>query len=140
MPAKYVRPYSKGQKNDFRDAEAIMVGRELVPTDNSSVGTIAGIIQEIVRNPEITICILSATSKIATPFLTQLQQELENNRLLQWVYDDVLWRVPRKEAPRWNLENGIIVIPGDRAVPVTPCNRGHMRHPRYRLIGLAASP
>jgi transposase len=27
MPAKYVRPYSKGQKNDFRDAEAIARGR-----------------------------------------------------------------------------------------------------------------
>jgi len=26
MPAKYVRPYSKGQKNDFRDAEAIAKG------------------------------------------------------------------------------------------------------------------
>src|SRR6266702_8682151 len=23
MPARYVRPYSRGQKNDFRDAEAI---------------------------------------------------------------------------------------------------------------------
>jgi transposase len=23
MPVKYVRPYSKGRKNDFRDAEAI---------------------------------------------------------------------------------------------------------------------
>ena len=23
MPAKYVRPYSKGQKNDFCDAEAV---------------------------------------------------------------------------------------------------------------------
>ena len=23
MPARYVRPYSEGQKNDFRDAEAI---------------------------------------------------------------------------------------------------------------------
>jgi transposase len=23
LPARYVRPYSKGQKNDFRDAEAI---------------------------------------------------------------------------------------------------------------------
>src|SRR5215469_13905048 len=23
MPAKYVRPYSKAQKNDFRDAEAV---------------------------------------------------------------------------------------------------------------------
>jgi transposase len=27
MPAKYVRPYSKGQKSDFRDAEAIVVQR-----------------------------------------------------------------------------------------------------------------
>ena len=26
MPAKYVRPYSKGQKNDFNDAEAIAAG------------------------------------------------------------------------------------------------------------------
>jgi transposase len=26
MPAKYVRPYSKGQKNDFRDAEAVQRG------------------------------------------------------------------------------------------------------------------
>lgn len=26
MPAKYVRPYSKGQKNDFGDAEAIAEG------------------------------------------------------------------------------------------------------------------
>ena len=32
MPARYVRPYSKGQKNDFRDAEAIAeaVQRQLV--------------------------------------------------------------------------------------------------------------
>jgi len=27
MPAKYVRPYSKGQKNDFRDAEACFLPR-----------------------------------------------------------------------------------------------------------------
>jgi transposase len=26
MPAKYVRAYSKGQKDDFRDAEAIAAG------------------------------------------------------------------------------------------------------------------
>jgi len=43
MPAKYVRPYSKGQKNDFRDAEAItetvqrptMKSRQRLP--NSSI-------------------------------------------------------------------------------------------------------
>ena len=34
MPAKYVRPYSKGQKNDFRDAEAIA---EAGPTPNDEI-------------------------------------------------------------------------------------------------------
>jgi transposase len=33
MPAKYVRPYSKGQKNDFRDAEAIAVRRPEMAQD-----------------------------------------------------------------------------------------------------------
>ena len=42
MPAKYVRPYSKGQKNDFRDAEAIAeaVQRPRLPP-----------VQRYVRNP-----------------------------------------------------------------------------------------
>src|SRR5256885_6280531 len=31
MPAKYVRPYSKGQKNDFRDAEAVAQAGERPP-------------------------------------------------------------------------------------------------------------
>src|SRR5262245_27619119 len=31
MPAKYVRPYSKGQKNDFRDAEAITEAVQRLP-------------------------------------------------------------------------------------------------------------
>jgi transposase len=31
MPAKYVRPYSKGQKNDFRDAEATQRSRKCHP-------------------------------------------------------------------------------------------------------------
>ena len=30
MPAKYVRPYSKGQKNDFNDVDAIV---EAAPDD-----------------------------------------------------------------------------------------------------------
>src|SRR5438477_3153450 len=34
MPAKYVRPYSKGQKNDFNDAEAIA---EAVPIISSAM-------------------------------------------------------------------------------------------------------
>src|SRR5215467_5430508 len=32
MPAKYMRPYSKGQKNDFRDAEAIAEAAQRWPS------------------------------------------------------------------------------------------------------------
>ena len=37
MPAKYVRPYSKGQKNDFRDAEAIAEAVQRVPASSAVV-------------------------------------------------------------------------------------------------------
>jgi transposase len=35
MPAKYVRPYSKGQKNDFRDAEAIAEAVQRLRSSNN---------------------------------------------------------------------------------------------------------
>jgi transposase len=37
MPAKYVRPYSKGQKNDFRDAEAIAEAVHSAPASDPRV-------------------------------------------------------------------------------------------------------
>jgi hypothetical protein len=36
----------------------------------SSLGTFAGLIQEVLRDPEVTICILSCTRDIAQAFLT----------------------------------------------------------------------
>ncbi len=49
MPAKYVRPYSKGQKNDFRDAEAIAeaVQRPLHRVRERLVSQRTGIINQI---------------------------------------------------------------------------------------------
>jgi hypothetical protein len=75
----------------------------------SSIGTHAGIIQEIACNPEITVCILSATNKIAKPFLAQIQHELETNEELKALYPDVLYANPRREAPRWSRADGIVV-------------------------------
>jgi hypothetical protein len=75
----------------------------------SSIGTHAGIIQEVMCNPEIRICILSATNKIAKPFLRQIQEEFEQNELLKATYPDVLWANPRKEAPLWSRAEGIVV-------------------------------
>lgn len=86
-----------------------LVGEHLIPTHNSTFNTFAGIVQEIVRDPEITICILSCTKPTAQAFLTQIQQEFERNERLCEVYEDVLWKNPRKEAARWSRDKGIVV-------------------------------
>lgn len=78
----------------------------------SSVITFAGTIQEILRDPEITICILSDTNKIAKPFLRQIMQEFAGNEELKTLYSDVLYAAPenrRTGSPQWSTEKGIIV-------------------------------
>lgn len=75
----------------------------------STFGTFAGIIQEVLRDPEITVGILSATKALAEPFLLQIQQELENNEDLKAVYPDVLWQDAHQEADRWSRQRGIVV-------------------------------
>lgn len=58
---------------------------------------------------EVTIGIFSHTKTIARSFLDQIKREFEQNELLKQVYPDVLWADPRKEAPIWSLDKGIIV-------------------------------
>ena len=66
----------------------------------SSIITQGGTIQEILRDPEITIAIFSHTTKIARGFLSQIKLELEQNVELKRLYPDVLWENPAKESPR----------------------------------------
>jgi phage terminase large subunit-like protein len=58
---------------------------------------------------EVTAGIFSCTRPIAKAFLAQIMQEFEHNTLLKEVYPDVLWDNPRREAPKWSLDSGIIV-------------------------------
>lgn len=74
----------------------------------STIITFAGCIQEIIRNPEITIGIFAGTANIALPFLQQIKRELETNEILHGLYPDVFWSDPAKEAPQWS-DDGIIV-------------------------------
>lgn len=75
----------------------------------STVITFAGIIQEILNNPEITIGIFSFNKSTARSFLRQIKYELESNELLKSLYPDILYADPKKESPRWSEDGGIVV-------------------------------
>jgi predicted phage terminase large subunit-like protein len=75
----------------------------------STIITYALTIQDILRDPEVTIGIFSHTRPIAKGFLRQIKNEFERNRLLQQCYPDVLWSNPKIEAPKWSEDDGIVV-------------------------------
>jgi hypothetical protein len=75
----------------------------------STVITFAGLIQEVLRDPEITIGIFSHTKPIAKGFLAQIQREFEANDNLKALFPDVLHENPQRDARSWSLDAGIIV-------------------------------
>ena len=75
----------------------------------STIITFAGIVQEIARDPEITIAIFSHTKPVARKFLNQIKKEMESNVELQETYPEVFWADPKRMAPQWSEEKGLIV-------------------------------
>ena len=75
----------------------------------STIITFAGTIQEILRDPEITVCIFSHTAPIAKSFLSQIRVELQTNDKLKKLFPDILYENPRSESPCWSLDKGILV-------------------------------
>ncbi len=75
----------------------------------STVITFAGVVQEILRDPEITVCIFSHTKGIARKFFRQIKLELESNEVLKRAFPDILWDRPDKQSPRWAEETGLVV-------------------------------
>jgi phage terminase large subunit-like protein len=66
-------------------------------------------IQDILRDPEITIGIFSHTRPHAKAFLRQIKRELEMNENLKALYPDILWQNPEKDAPTWSEDSGLVV-------------------------------
>jgi hypothetical protein len=75
----------------------------------STIITFAGIIQEVINDPEITIGLFSHTKPIAKAFLRQIQKEFENNEDLRKLFPNLFWTNAEREAPSWSLDNGITV-------------------------------
>lgn len=74
----------------------------------STIITFAGIIQEIARDSEITIGIFSHSKTVAKKFLQQIKLELETNRDLVAIYPESFWVDPKRQAPRWSEDKGLI--------------------------------
>lgn len=75
----------------------------------STIITFAGSVQEVLKDPNITIGIFSHTRPISTAFLRQIKLEFETNELLKQLYPDIFWQNPHKEAFLWSEEKGITV-------------------------------
>lgn len=75
----------------------------------STIITYAGVIQEVMKDPELTVGIFSHTAPVAKKFLTQIKGEFERNEDLKNVYPDVLYSNPQKDSPSWSLDSGIVV-------------------------------
>ncbi len=75
----------------------------------STIGTFAKTIQDILIDPEITVCIFSNTSPLARQFLRQIKTEFESNGKLKQDFDDVLWSDPEKLSQKWSEHEGLVV-------------------------------
>lgn len=61
------------------------------------------------KGKEITVGIFSHTRPIAKGFLRQVMREFETNKLLQELYPDIIWKEPKRNAPKWSEDDGIIL-------------------------------
>lgn len=75
----------------------------------STLITFAGILQEIIRNPEITVGIFSFNRPGAKKFLNQIKREMEDNENLYAAFPHIFYKNPQKSSPVWSEDKGIIV-------------------------------
>lgn len=104
----------------------------------STIITYAGIIQEIIKDPDITIGLFSHTKPIAKAFLRQVQKEFEGNEDLKALFPDIFFQNPSKESPSWSLDNGITVKrasnPKEATVEAHGLVDGQPTSKHYKLI------
>lgn len=74
----------------------------------STIITFALSIQEVLRNPNITIGIFSHTRPIAKAFLKQIKREFEGNHLLQQLFPHIEPPL-RGERRTWSEDEGLVV-------------------------------
>jgi predicted phage terminase large subunit-like protein len=75
----------------------------------STIITYGLTIQDILKDPDVTIGIFSHTRPIAKGFLRQIKREFESNQQLKDLFPDIFYDNPSKQAVKWSEDDGIIV-------------------------------
>ena len=75
----------------------------------STLITFGKTLQDILRNPEVTVGIFSFVRPIAKAFLRQIKREFESNDRLRAMFPDIVWENPHRDAPKWSEDDGIIL-------------------------------
>lgn len=76
----------------------------------STIITYAGVVQEILRNPEICVCIMSYKAGAAKSFLSQIKMAFETSDMLLACFPEILFPERADHAgDRWSVEGGIQV-------------------------------
>lgn len=92
-----------------------LVGREMIPTHNSTIITFGMTIQDVLNNPEETVCIFSHTKDLAYKAVKQIMTEFDSNEELQSLFPTILWRsgekkvVKGREKIKWSETDGLVV-------------------------------
>lgn len=75
----------------------------------TTIISIALNIQDILKDPEITIGIISEYKALAKKILVAIKSYLETNELLKASFPDILYKNPKRDALKWSEDDGIIV-------------------------------
>lgn len=104
----------------------------------STIITYGLTIQDILKDPNITVGIFSHTRSIAKAFLSQIKYEFETNVFLQDLFPDVLYKEPKKDAPMWSLDSGIVVKrtqnPKEATIEASGLVDGQPTSKHYKLL------
>jgi len=75
----------------------------------TTVLTVIKNIQRILVNPELCVGLFSHTKPIALGFLRSIKGILESSDFLKYLYPDILYQNPEREAFSWSLDMGLYV-------------------------------
>lgn len=75
----------------------------------STIISTAAVIQKLLRNPEERIGIFSYAKKPAEKLLRPIKALFEGSELLKDCFEDVIWREPFRDSPKWSDQEGLIL-------------------------------